>query len=98
MLYTLQASDEENLDRAEGVPFAYVKQMHDVLLLDGEGKETGEKRKVLVYVDVRRTGEGVCKEEYVGRMVRFFLDPLLVGVLKVWRGLEWGVLTWGNVE
>lgn len=71
MLYTLEPNDEENLDLAEGVPFAYVKQMHDVELLDGDGKETGESRKVLVYVDVKRVGEGVCREEYVGRMVSF---------------------------
>lgn len=73
MLYTLETADEENLDLAEGVPFAYVKQMHDVQLLDGEGKQTGEVRNVLVYVDVRRVGEGVCKEEYVGRMVCIFI-------------------------
>lgn len=77
MLYTLLPTDEEKLDLAEGVPFAYVKQMHDVSLLDGEGKETGERRKALVYVDVERTGEGVCKEEYVGRINRVCICALI---------------------
>ncbi|TVY59014.1 hypothetical protein LCER1_G000302 [Lachnellula cervina] len=74
MLYYLEAADEASLDRAEGVPDAYVKQMLDVDVLGAGGKETGERVQALVYVDVARTGMGVCKEEYVGRMNRGVRD------------------------
>ncbi|TVY36294.1 hypothetical protein LSUB1_G004513 [Lachnellula subtilissima] len=80
MLYHLSPADEAALDRAEGVPFAYEKQMLDVSVLDARGQETGQRVQALVYIDVARTGTGVCREEYVGRMNRGVRDAEEKGV------------------
>jgi gamma-glutamylcyclotransferase len=64
MLYALESTDEVRLDRAEGVPYAYTKHILEIeLIAPAEGKVSA-----LVYVDERRRGEGVCLEEYVGRV------------------------------
>lgn len=84
MLYTLEPDDEENLDIAEGVPYAYFKRELDVELVSkevGDGSEKGETVKALVYVDEKRLGEGVCKEEYVARINRGVRDA-------VWKGMS----------
>jgi gamma-glutamylcyclotransferase len=80
MLYYLEDEDEAKLDRAEGVPYAYVKEMLGVELL-GEGRKgIGEKVEALVYVDRQRTGDGICKEEYVARMNRGIRDSVAKGM------------------
>ena len=74
LLYVLDEEDEEALDVSEGVPECYVKMMLGVEILgriggaedvgeEGEEGEEGKAIEVLVYVDVARTGVGVCKEE-----------------------------------
>lgn len=78
MLYTLQPSDEATLDRAEGVPFAYVKRMISVDL----PSPSIDSVEALVYVDVERLGTGECREEYVGRMNRGTRDAVQRGVPK----------------
>jgi gamma-glutamylcyclotransferase len=85
MLYTVQASDELRLDRAEGVPYAYIKRELDVELLSTEGAcETGgEVVRALVYVDESRLGEGVCREEYTVRINRGIRDAVGKG-MKGW--------------
>jgi gamma-glutamylcyclotransferase len=95
MLYTLEPSDERALDLAEGVPHAYTKHVLDVEVisrssasLDGEreassGMGSGKERelvKALVYVDETRLEEGICKEEYVGRMNRGIRDAVGKGM------------------
>jgi gamma-glutamylcyclotransferase len=79
LLYTLQPSDEALLDRAEGVPRSYTKHVLDVELVV-PGNEEMEIVKALVYVDEVRTGTGVCKEEYVGRMNRGIRDAVEKGM------------------
>lgn len=60
ILYTLEGEDEEILDLAEGVPSAYTKHLLEIeLLTPAEGEVSA-----LVYVDERRLGEGVCRNEY----------------------------------
>ncbi|CZR60045.1 uncharacterized protein PAC_09940 [Phialocephala subalpina] len=89
-LYTLQPSDEAALDYAEGVPFAYEKRDLYIEVLsmapgndrngEGEGEvRVGQMVKALVYVDVKRTGLGIIKEEYVGRMNRSIRDARKMG-------------------
>ncbi|TVY28645.1 hypothetical protein LHYA1_G002340 [Lachnellula hyalina] len=80
MLYHLGAADETVLDQAEGVPYAYEKQKLEVSVLDARGQETGQRVQALVYVDVARTGTGVCREEYVGRMNRGVRDAEAKGM------------------
>ena len=81
MLYILEDEDEEKLDRAEGVPYAYVKRELDIELVTKEGGVgQGEIVNALVYVDEKRLGEGVCKEEYVARMNRGIRDAVGKGM------------------
>ena len=87
MLYTLEISDEENLDIAEGVPYAYYKRELAIIVAtkDDEGKNLDLKEvTALVYVDERRLGEGVCKEEYVHRMNRGIRDAKSKGMQDAW--------------
>lgn len=100
MLYTLEDQDEENLDIAEGVPYAYSKRELDIELVSKGGARVGgsnaaeevtaktrgkpEVVEALVYVDEKRLGEGICKEEYVGRMNRGITDAVGKGMDKSW--------------
>ena len=81
LLYTLEEEDERLLDRAEGVPASYTKHLLDVEIISRQGEEGEEGMvKALVYVDERRRGTGVCKEEYVGRMNRGIRDAVDKGM------------------
>lgn len=88
-LYTLRPSDEEALDYAEDVPFTYEKRdlYIEVLSLskDGHGGDVkvGQMVKALVYVDVKRTGEGRIKEEYARRINRSIMHARKMGMPEV---------------
>jgi gamma-glutamylcyclotransferase len=78
LLYLLPTQDEEALDRAEGVPYAYQKGYEDVAWLsDHRGRAlVGERLRPLVYIDVERTVPGLPRAEYVGRMERGIADAV----------------------
>jgi gamma-glutamylcyclotransferase len=94
LLYLLHdPEDERALDRSEGVPEAYTKHFLSVTLLSVEESESEPNKslagqdkmrdggvKALVYIDLKRQGEGVCKEEYVGRMNRGIRDAVRKGM------------------
>jgi hypothetical protein len=80
LLYTLEAEDEALLDRAEGVPRAYTKHLLDVEIVSSSPEAEKQVVKALVYVDLVRTGTGVCKEEYVGRMNKGIRDAVEKGM------------------
>ena len=86
LIYTLTSSDEEALDRNEGVPHIYGKEMKDVHLwkADEEGgmdtQDGGELQKMLVYIDYERTKPSDPKEEYIYRMNKGIEDALRAGV------------------
>ncbi|KAK7724463.1 hypothetical protein SLS57_004218 [Botryosphaeria dothidea] len=94
MVYSLQPEDERRLDVNEGVPDAYGKEWLEVDFWRKEeggegvevdvGKGVPEKKRVLVYVDRERVGEGPPKEEYVHRMNKAVGDAVKVGVPKKW--------------
>jgi gamma-glutamylcyclotransferase len=67
LVYEISPSDEASLDRAEGVPRAYTKEMMEIEL---QSAASGEKSLVqnLVYIDRRRLEEGEPWEEYIHRM------------------------------
>lgn len=106
MLYVLDEGDGRRLDQAEGVPVAYVKRWLDVEVVRGnaaEGKGIGEGRgitgevvKALVYIDEKRTDEGVCKEEYMHRMNRGLEDAMHLGMEREW--VEGNVRRWVREE
>ncbi|OAQ68129.1 AIG2 family protein [Pochonia chlamydosporia 170] len=77
LLYLLPPDDEAKLDTYEGVPWAYEKMTCDARWVrDGQGKVLDEPVKTLVYVDTKRVGESVPKEEYVERMERGIEDAV----------------------
>ena len=100
MLYTLEPDDEEHLDIAEGVPHAYFKRELDVELVSKDKAQIGDESaveegtaktkgklevvKALVYVDEKRGGEGICKEEYVARINRGIKDAMGKGMERSW--------------
>ncbi|PSN69263.1 hypothetical protein BS50DRAFT_572429 [Corynespora cassiicola Philippines] len=89
LVYALQPADEARLDRNEGVPHAYTKEM---LSCDFWAAEDGTKKKVdvehgksvekemLVYIDRKRVGEHEPKKEYVVRMNHGIEDAVKMGV------------------
>ena len=85
LLYTLEPEDEALLDRAEGVPRAYTKHLLSIEIVTPDLESEKEKEvKALVYVDLKRTGTGVCQEEYVGRMNRGIRDAVEKGMPRAY--------------
>ncbi|KAK4233288.1 hypothetical protein C8A03DRAFT_19607, partial [Achaetomium macrosporum] len=90
LVYELSPSDEAQLDRNEGVPRAYQKQMVKVTFWprapsSGASGTRGEKRKVdmLSYIDLQRNQGGYKpREEYVHRLNLGIRDALAAGIPK----------------
>ena len=89
LLYAITQSDLDQLDRYEGVPYAYTRQLEDILVCkDTEGlrtrKEYDAEKKVLhstlVYVDKQRKTEHPPKTEYIYRMNQAIEDAVEEGV------------------
>ncbi|KAH4125087.1 gamma-glutamylcyclotransferase [Parastagonospora nodorum] len=88
MLYTLTPADEAQLDKNEGVPEAYTKELVRCEFWSAEetrgkidvGRPMTDTRHVLVYIDRRRTTAGVPRAEYVYRMNRGIEDAVECGV------------------
>lgn len=88
LLYALDSRDEEALDEAEGVPWAYERRGMDVLVDTGkgEGEEGRMKVRVLAYVDPR-TGRGRADGEYIARLRRGREESAKLGLVV---GDTWG--------
>jgi gamma-glutamylcyclotransferase len=92
LVYSLQSSDEARLDRNEGVPFAYTKEMLECDFWpagddrNGSSKledvtgEKPEKRDMLVYINRDAVTPSEPKEEYVYRMNMGIRDAVKEGV------------------
>ncbi|KAF2235615.1 hypothetical protein EV356DRAFT_430731, partial [Viridothelium virens] len=88
LVYTLDKKDEAQLDKNEGVPKTYTKEMIEVEFWEKgeEGKALNirkkpETRKMLVYINRTLTsGDFKPKEEYVHRMNMGIADALKEGV------------------
>jgi gamma-glutamylcyclotransferase len=91
LVYKLQESDEQSLDRYEGVPFSYSKV--DSLSIDfWPAKPAGNTEKtidvtipprqveMLSYIDLKRVGNGTPWPEYVDRMNNGIDDALRLGI------------------
>lgn len=86
-VYRLAPSDERALDRNEGVPFAYTKEILSVELwvlqdngIPGNVKGRPEKREMLVYIDRKRIEDDRPKEEYIHRMNMGIEDGVKHGI------------------
>jgi gamma-glutamylcyclotransferase len=90
LVYELSKSDEERLDLNEGVPYAYTKENLDVELWEPKNENKTDEfidvskdhqsKKMLVYIDRKRTREFKPKNEYIYRMNRGIEDALKLGV------------------
>lgn len=94
LIYSLNPTDETALDKNEGVPYAYTKEIHKVDFWDihTSNHDNGAPASVdllvsksmvkdmLVYVDRIRTVAGVPREEYVHRINQGIKDALACGV------------------
>ena len=86
-VYTLTPSDEARLDKNEGVPDIYAKEIMQATLwaADVSGKadpeaSPGREEQMLVYIDHERTQPSTPKEEYIYRMNRGIEDALKAGI------------------
>ncbi|KAJ4360492.1 uncharacterized protein N0V89_001057 [Didymosphaeria variabile] len=87
LVYSLLPSDESRLDKNEGVPHAYVKELFpcdfwaskDGKKVDVTASPTESGKKMLVYIDRKRRTESTPKEEYVYRMNRGIEDVVKMG-------------------
>ncbi|KAL9095278.1 MAG: hypothetical protein Q9165_002534 [Trypethelium subeluteriae] len=92
LVYALNKKDEAQLDRNEGVPKAYTKEMLEVEFWEkgeeGKALDVGKKpetRKMLVYINRALTsGKFKAKEEYVHRMNMGIADALKEGVPRTY--------------
>jgi gamma-glutamylcyclotransferase (GGCT)/AIG2-like uncharacterized protein YtfP len=89
LLYEMTESDLERLDSYEGVPYAYTRQLEDIVVCkDLEGlrkrKEYDAEKRILhstiVYVDKQRLSEYPPKTEYIHRMNLAIKDAVEEGV------------------
>ena len=96
LIYELARADEAALDRNEGVPIAYTKEMMTIEFWES-GRRTlaeasrsewgkadlsspGKTVSMLVYVDRQKVQDDKPKEEYVYRMNMGIIDALAMGV------------------
>jgi gamma-glutamylcyclotransferase len=87
LVYTLTPSDEARLDKNEGVPVAYTKEM---LQCDFWSSNTSHKvntskrptstESMLVYIDRKRTTPDKPRKEYIYRMNQGIADATKLGV------------------
>lgn len=87
LVYSLLPEDEKRLDRNEGVPVAYTKELIPCEFWPGSVHEkvnvsepSLEKRNMLVYIDRNRTSPDKPREEYVYRMNQGIRDAIERGV------------------
>ncbi|KAL1605955.1 hypothetical protein SLS59_003078 [Nothophoma quercina] len=87
LVYSLLPEDEKRLDRNEGVPIAYTKELipcdfwpSDTHSKANTSEPPFETRDMLVYIDRNRTSPDKPREEYVYRMNQGIRDALERGV------------------
>lgn len=87
LVYSLLPEDEKRLDRNEGVPIAYTKELIPCEFWPGASDEKVntslppfETRSMLVYIDRNRTTPDKPRDEYVYRMNQGIRDAVERGV------------------
>lgn len=87
LVYSLLPADEKRLDRNEGVPVAYTKEMIPCEFWPASTSERAntssppfETRDMLVYIDRNRTTPDKPRDEYVYRMNQGIRDAVERGV------------------
>lgn len=87
LVYSLEAEDEKRLDKNEGVPVAYTKEMLQCEFWPSDtehkvdtSKDPEKKEDMLVYIDRNRVQPDKPREEYIYRMNQGITDALKLGV------------------
>jgi gamma-glutamylcyclotransferase len=87
LVFSLTPTDESRLDKNEGVPHAYTKELLTVDFWSGStsykidtSKRPDEKREMLVYIDRKRISPAEPRKEYVYRMNQGIADAVKLGV------------------
>ncbi|CAN9102868.1 unnamed protein product [Alternaria sp. RS040] len=87
LVYSLEAEDEKRLDKNEGVPVAYTKEMLQCEFWPSDtehkvdtSKDPEKKEGMLVYIDRNRVQPDKPREEYIYRMNQGITDAVKLGV------------------
>jgi gamma-glutamylcyclotransferase len=87
LVYSLEAEDEKRLDKNEGVPVAYTKEMLQCEFWPSDtehkvdtSKDPEKKEDMLVYIDRNRVQSDKPREEYMYRMNQGITDAVKLGV------------------
>ncbi|CAN9109584.1 unnamed protein product [Alternaria alternata] len=87
LVYSLKAEDEKRLDKNEGVPVAYTKEMLECEFWPSDtehkvdtSKDPEKKEGMLVYIDRNRVQPDKPREEYIYRMNQGITDAVKLGV------------------
>ncbi|CAN9080669.1 unnamed protein product [Alternaria alternata] len=87
LVYSLEAEDEKRLDKNEGVPVAYTKEMLECEFWPSDtehkvdtSKDPEKKEGMLVYIDRNRVQPDKPREEYIYRMNQGITDAVKLGV------------------
>ncbi|KAJ4399817.1 hypothetical protein N0V91_009181 [Didymella pomorum] len=87
LVFALLPEDEKRLDRNEGVPVAYTKELISCEFWPSSthektntSEQAAETREMLVYIDRNRTTPDVPRDEYVYRMNQGIRDALERGM------------------
>ncbi|CAN9324916.1 unnamed protein product [Alternaria alternata] len=87
LVYSLEAEDEKRLDKNEGVPVAYTKEMLQCEFWPSDtehkvdtSKDPEKKEDMLVYIDRNRVQPDKPREEYIYRMNQGIIDVVKLGV------------------
>lgn len=90
LVYSLEPSDEQRLDRNEGVPFAYTKEHIEIEFWPSSSRNTttidtrkkGKQVDMLVYINRKLVTPSKPKKEYIYRMNMGIKDAIDEGVPK----------------
>ncbi|KAL1800644.1 hypothetical protein ACET3X_000986 [Alternaria dauci] len=87
LVYSLEAEDEKRLDKNEGVPVAYTKEMLECDFWSSNtehkvdtSKRPKKKEDMLVYIDRKRVTPDKPRAEYIYRMNQGIADAVKLGV------------------
>ncbi|CAI9636071.1 hypothetical protein GT037_001095 [Alternaria burnsii] len=87
LVYSLEAEDEKRLDKNEGVPVAYTKEMLQCEFWPSDtehkvdtSKDPEKREGMLVYIDRNRVQPDKPREEYIYRMNQGITDAVKLGV------------------
>jgi gamma-glutamylcyclotransferase len=87
LVFTLSSSDEASLDKNEGVPLAYTKELLSCDFWSSNtshkvdtSKRPDGKKVMLVYIDRKRVTPGEPRKEYIYRMNQGIADAVKLGV------------------